>query len=441
MNRPDIAIKIENLRKCYHVYDKPRDRLLQMLSFGRKKYYREFWALRDVSFEVKQGETVGIIGRNGSGKSTLLQMICGTLNPTSGRIQSNGRIAALLELGSGFNPEFTGLENIYMNARILGLSTQEVDEKLDEIKKFADIGEFVYQPVKTYSSGMFARLAFSVAVHVDPDVLIVDEALSVGDSWFQHKSMARMRSLMSSGCAVLFVSHSIDAIRALCDKAIWIEDGHIKLKGDTTSVTNEYMNSVFIEHNRIVLESEHKSPEGDLAIDDAVQPVSDQSEKAEDTELLRAIRRADGGAVLQVNAVNIYNSLGAVTDKLDQGEKFSLEFEIHFNRPLKNISIGFLIKDQFGQELTGESVFNTLRHSLCFEAGQTVRFVFSSSMMFRGGQSYSVALRINQVSKWDRSDNVTVFSDELAAVFDVLNDQDNPMWFKFKQPFEVAIFK
>ena len=191
----EIAIKVENLSKCYHIYDQPRDRLKQMIlprmqraiGMQPRQYFREFWALKDVSFEVKKGETVGIIGRNGSGKSTLLQMVCGTLNPTSGSIQTSGRIAALLELGSGFNPEFTGRENVYLNGAVLGLSRDEIDVRFDEIAAFAEIGEFIDQPVKTYSSGMMVRLAFAVAINVDPQILVVDEALSVGDELFQRK--------------------------------------------------------------------------------------------------------------------------------------------------------------------------------------------------------------------------------------------------------------
>lgn len=179
----EVAIKIENLSKCYQIYDRPRDRLFQMLTFGRKHYFREFWALNNVSFDVKKGETIGIIGRNGSGKSTLLQMICGTVNPSSGSIQINGRVAALLELGAGFNPEFTGRENVYLSASLYGLTHDEITARFDRITEFADIAEFIDQPVKTYSSGMFVRLAFSVIVHVDADILIVDEALSVGDAF------------------------------------------------------------------------------------------------------------------------------------------------------------------------------------------------------------------------------------------------------------------
>lgn len=244
----DISIKVENLSKCYQIYDQPRDRLKQfvvprlqrVMGQPLRQYFREFWALKDVSFEVKKGETVGIIGRNGSGKSTLLQMICGTLNPTVGSIQTHGRIAALLELGSGFNPDFTGRENVYMNGAVLGLSREEVEQRFDDIVAFADIGEFIEQPVKTYSSGMYVRLAFSVIVHVDADILIVDEALSVGDMYFQAKCMAHMKKLMNSGVTVLFVSHDIGAVKALCGRAVYLDHGTVVSVGPTDDVVEAY---------------------------------------------------------------------------------------------------------------------------------------------------------------------------------------------------------
>ena len=438
----EIAIAINGLGKCYQIYEKPHHRLLQML-LGRfdKKYFREFWALRDVSFSIPRGKVVGILGKNGAGKSTLLQIICGTLASTRGDLKVNGRVAALLELGSGFNPEFTGIENIFLNGQILGLSREEVSRKLDDILSFADIGDFVNQPVKTYSSGMFARLAFSVAINVEPDILIVDEALSVGDAWFQHKSMARMRALMESGCSVLFVSHSIDAVRALCDEAVWLENGTVKMQGGVTEVTNAYMNDVFIEHNRIILQNAQQAEKNVVAPDlnDAEhviqQDVAASIENAQSSSMENGL---DGGAILSVQAKQLRNAQGLVVDHLQQGEEFSLEFELKIHQVVKNISVGFLIKDQFGQELTGESYFNTHRHSLDFSAGQVARFIFKSQMLLRGGQSYSVALRVNQVSRWDRSDNVIVLADELAMVFDVLVDSNDPMWFKFKMPFEVA---
>jgi homopolymeric O-antigen transport system ATP-binding protein len=236
----DVAIKVDRLSKCYHIYDKPRDRLLQMLVGGRKQYYREFWALRDVSLEIKRGETVGIIGRNGSGKSTLLQLICGTLNPTAGHTQVSGRIAALLELGAGFNPEFTGRENVYLAAALYGLSPEEIDGRFDAIGAFADIGEFIEQPVKTYSSGMYVRLAFSVAIHVSPDVLIVDEALSVGDIAFRNKCLEEIQRMVARGVTILFVTHDLSTLQLLCSRVLWLDGGQLKASGDPVRVSQDY---------------------------------------------------------------------------------------------------------------------------------------------------------------------------------------------------------
>ncbi len=244
----DVAIRVSNLSKCYHIYDKPRDRLKQFIVprlrriAGRPSgsYFREFWALRDVSFQVRRGETVGIIGRNGSGKSTLLQLICGTLTPTGGSIETSGRVAALLELGAGFNPEFTGRENVYMNATVLGLSRDEIDSRYGDIVAFADIGDFIDQPVKTYSSGMYVRLAFAVAVHVEPQVLIIDEALAVGDIQFQMKCIERMEAIRARGTTILFVSHALEQVKRFCTSAIWLQGGAMRLIGESNYVTDQY---------------------------------------------------------------------------------------------------------------------------------------------------------------------------------------------------------
>ena len=236
----ELAIRVHNLSKHYHIYDHPRDRLLQMLWRGKKQFYRNFHALEDVSFEIAKGETVGIIGRNGAGKSTLLQLICGTLTPSHGQIEVNGRVAALLELGTGFNPEYSGRDNVMINAAILGLSPEETAARYDDIVEFADIGDFINQPVKTYSSGMYVRLAFSVAIHVHPDILIIDEALSVGDAFFQAKCMTRMRQMIDQGATLLFISHDIGAVKAICQKVIWLEHGKIRQQGPTNEVANLY---------------------------------------------------------------------------------------------------------------------------------------------------------------------------------------------------------
>lgn len=244
----EFSIEARNLGKCYHLFEREGDRLKQLL-WGRwrnpsKAYYREFWALKDVDFAIAPGEVVGLVGRNGAGKSTLLQMVCGTLLPSTGTLEVNGRVAALLELGAGFNPDFTGLENIYMNAAILGLSQSQVDARLDDILAFADIGDFVRQPVKTYSSGMYMRLAFAVATSVEPDILVIDEALSVGDGAFARKSFDRIMGLKEAGKTILFCSHSMYQVEALCSRAMWIEDGKLRMMGSAADVASAYQSSL-----------------------------------------------------------------------------------------------------------------------------------------------------------------------------------------------------
>lgn len=244
----EIVIKVKNLSKCYQIYDTPRDRLKQfllphaqrLLKTRPKNYFKEFWALKNVSLEVKRGETVGIIGRNGSGKSTLLEMICGTLNPSQGSIKTSGRIAALLELGSGFNPEFTGRENVYLNGAILGLSEAEINDRYDEILAFADIGDYIERPVKTYSSGMVVRLAFAVAATVQPDILVVDEALAVGDEAFQRKCFARIEDIKRAGGTILFVTHSTQTVIELCERTLLLRQGEAVYFGSSHQAVNLY---------------------------------------------------------------------------------------------------------------------------------------------------------------------------------------------------------
>ena len=237
----NIAIKVDNLTKIYHLYDKPQDRLKEALNPFKKSYHHDFYAMNDVSFEIKKGETVGIIGKNGAGKSTLLKMITGVLTPTSGSVKVYGKIASILELGSGFNPEMTGLENIYLYGTLTGFTKEEMDQKKDAIATFADIGDFLYQPIKDYSSGMLARLGFAAAINIDADILIVDEALAVGDIVFQAKCMAKMTSLMEQGITVLFVSHDTHSVKTLCNKAAFIDEGRLIDFGSVGSVTDKYI--------------------------------------------------------------------------------------------------------------------------------------------------------------------------------------------------------
>lgn len=270
----NIAISVRSLRKVYQIYERPVDRLKQLV-FGRTgaRHYREFVALEDVSFELRRGEVLGLVGRNGAGKSTLLQAICGTLTPTAGSVTVNGRIAALLELGAGFNPEFSGRENIYLNAAVLGLSRAQIDERYDAIVAFADIPGFIDQPVKTYSSGMYVRLAFAIATSVDPDILIVDEALSVGDGAFSRKSFDRIMQLKEGGATILFCSHSTYQVEALCSRALWMERGRVRMDGVSSGVVDAYARS--LEAGQEPMDGvEAARGTGAVGSEEAVQPLS-----------------------------------------------------------------------------------------------------------------------------------------------------------------------
>ncbi len=235
----DPVISVRNISKCYQIYERPHHRLMQSI-FRRKEYFRAFWALRDVSFDVGRGEVLGIIGRNGAGKSTLLQAICGTATPTSGTIEVKGRVAALLELGAGFNPDFTGRENAFLNAAILGMSQDEIADRFDDIVAFAELEKFIDEPVKTYSSGMYMRLAFAVAIHVSPDILIIDEALSVGDLAFRNKCLERIQAMMARGVTILFVTHDISTLQLLCSRVLWLDGGQVRAIGESIRVSQDY---------------------------------------------------------------------------------------------------------------------------------------------------------------------------------------------------------
>jgi len=335
------VISVVNLSKCYEVYDKPHKRLLQMLFRGKRKYFSEFWALRNTSFEVHAGETVGIIGSNGSGKSTLLQMLCGTLNPSSGEIKVRGRVAALLELGAGFNPEFTGKENVYLNAAILGLTLEEIDATYADIEAFAEIGEFINQPVKTYSSGMYVRLAFSVAVHTKPSILVVDEALSVGDARFQAKCLDRIKQMKESGVSILFVSHDVAAVRTLCDRALWLDKGVVRALGDVFPITAQYTEHLF-----------DRSPE-----------------KVNNTILADAVpepRKAQqpinhwGSHIGLIEHAAIYDERGIRKNLFTDHEKMVVKIRFH-TRQLKStegLSVSFSLKNLSGSDLIVGSTWN-----------------------------------------------------------------------------------
>jgi lipopolysaccharide transport system ATP-binding protein len=254
------AIDFQLVSKSYAIYDSPSDRLKELAAFNRLRFHRDFWALRDLTFTIAKGETFCIIGENGSGKSTLLQLVAGILQPSSGSVSVRGRVSALLELGSGFNPEFTGRDNVYLNAAILGLSSKEIDAKYKSIEQFAEIGDFINRPVKTYSSGMAVRLAFAVAIHVDPEILLVDEALAVGDIYFRQRCMRKVHELRANGTTILFVSHAIGDVKAIGDRTLWLEEGRIKELGETDLVVAKYLAAMTAKDSAYVIHQERSAP-------------------------------------------------------------------------------------------------------------------------------------------------------------------------------------
>lgn len=400
----NIALRVSNLSKCYHIYDRPQDRLKQSFVpqlralIGRDPgcYYREFWALNDVSFEVAQGETVGIIGRNGSGKSTLLQMICGTLEPTIGTVETKGRIAALLELGAGFNPEFTGRENVYMNATVLGLTQDEINNRFEDIAAFADIGDFIEQPVKHYSSGMYARLAFAVAINVDPSILIVDEALAVGDEPFQRKCFARIEEIKRKGATILFVSHSSSAITALCDRAILLHNGNMIYTGVPKVAVGWYQKLMNAPEKceEIVLEI------SDFSLTHSGTGESEFSSDINSSEKLSAMTQGvssydpnfipkskivyeTNGAV--ITDVRIESLGGQVVNVLCKGQKFRVCYSVRFERECEDVRVRCMLKTTIGVELGGGIYPMLSDKGLSVAAGQVVNVSLEFSCHLNAG--------------------------------------------------------
>ncbi|MGM1050161.1 MAG: ABC transporter ATP-binding protein [Bacillota bacterium] len=336
----DLSIKVSNVSKLYKLYNKPIERLKETLHPGRKKYCHEFYALNNISFEVKKGETVGIIGKNGSGKSTLLKMITGVLTPSSGIIHVDGKISALLELGAGFNPEFTGLENIYLNGTIMGFSKEDMDSKLESILTFAEIGDYINQPVKMYSSGMFARLAFAVAINVEPEILIVDEALAVGDVRFQAKCFNKFKELKESGVTILFVSHDVYSVRNFCDRVIWINEGQLQQVGATIEVTASYV--------------EYMNRDQTSAIANDVN--EDVQEKVTQ---FNPINRWGRNVGLIKSAV-LFNSSFHETEVFEVGEPFTIKITAYISSEVNasTLSVAFSIKNTAGQDLIVSTTYD-----------------------------------------------------------------------------------
>jgi len=375
MSSDEHSIRVEGLGKRYEIYAQPADRLKQMIlprvqravHRPARAYFNEFWALRDVNFDVKRGETVGIVGRNGSGKSTLLQMICGTLTPTQGSVSIRGRVAALLELGAGFNPEFTGKENVRLSGLLYGLSDEELRERYQAILDFAEIGDFIDQPVKTYSSGMYVRLAFAVAINVSPDVLVIDEALSVGDEAFQRKCFARIDAIRDTGASVLFVSHAAQSVLQLCDRALLMEHGQDLLFGSPKKVVAYYQKLLYAPATRyqeVVEEIGSVRAHGpqaddnpsDAHLEDPGRTVAlndlDDAERFE-PELKPASTVEFESHGIQILAPRVLNEAGKQVNVLVPGREYVYTYDVRFGRSAERVHFGMMIKSISGVELYG----------------------------------------------------------------------------------------
>jgi len=435
-------LKIDNISKRYEMYQVPHHRLFQTIFAGHKQFYKEFWALKDVSLNLNRGQCVGVVGRNGSGKSTLLQIATGILAPTSGTVEVNGRISALLELGSGFSPEFTGRENVYMNGSILGLSKQQVDEKFDDIAAFADIGDFIDQPVKIYSSGMFVRLAFSIAINVDPDILIIDEALAVGDARFSARCMNKIREFRESGVSILFVSHDTETVKRLCDHTIVLDQGKVVNQGLSLQMANWYIafmtNDFDLEKTSLMEEQANNAAkeESDIQSDDvdnAPEPIAAIEETKVDEpqnnmpitpqiDVINPIdrdqhpefsyfRHGDGNA--RIISAGLYNKEGQPVSYALLGEKIRFKMGVEFNTELPYHIVGMHIRDSKGTDIIAINTYQERLKIPVAQIGDRLNYTFEFPIDLKPG-CYSITCTVAydqfKMEWMDWIDSLIIFS-------------------------------
>lgn len=405
----DIAVSVRNLGKSYRLWNNPQERLKQPLRsmFARwlpmiphRQYFNEFWALRDINFDIKKGEALGIIGKNGSGKSTLLQILCSTLAPTCGSYETRGRVSALLELGSGFNPEFSGHDNVYMNASILGLSKEEIDERYESIVEFADIGEFIEQPVKIYSSGMYVRLAFAVVISVEPDILVVDEALSVGDIFFQQKCFRKIDELVERGCTLIFVSHDIQVVQKLCHKAILLKEGRIECIGTPEEAVSKYRASF-----TPLIARKKGSKVQQESTKEKIQ--SDEIEDIVAHNVLNGKFR-HGPRDLELLAARVTDDRGRDTMTVEMLDSLTFQLVLKANKEVCNPNFGFFIFDRLGNEVFTAGSTQLKRHMADMAIGEVTIKVFTIKLTVSPGH-YTFDLATGQ--HFDTSLDIGLFQD------------------------------
>ena len=391
----DIAISVNDVSKMYKLYDNPMDRLKESLGLSRKKKYKEHYALNHVSFQVHKGETVGIIGTNGSGKSTILKIITGVLSPTAGEIAVNGRISALLELGAGFNGEYSGLENVYLNGSMIGFSREEIDAKLQSILDFADIGDFIHQPVKTYSSGMFVRLAFAVAINIDPEILIVDEALSVGDVFFQAKCYRKFEEFKEMGKTILFVSHDLSSIGKYCDRVVLLNKGEKLAEGGAKEMVNLYRRVLVNQYDDADLEEGAENAEagqdGQLTDGTAGENVSKKEHAGggramKDSLNLNPKVLEYGSKLGEIVDFAIREDTGMITNVIEKGKEFSVQMKVRFQADVNDPIFAFTLKDLKGTEITGTNTMYEHTPVKPQKAGDVREITFKQIMPLEAGE-------------------------------------------------------
>jgi len=376
-------IQFQAVSKSYPIYNSPSDRLKELLTFNRRKFHEDFWALRDVSFEVSRGETFCIVGENGSGKSTLLQIVAGILAPTEGQIRVDGRVSALLELGSGFNPEFSGKDNVYLNAAILGFNTEQIDRIYPQIEAFAEIGDFINHPVKTYSSGMVVRLAFAVAIHVDPEILIVDEALAVGDIYFRQRCLRKVHELRDRGITILFVSHAAGDVKAIGDRAMWLDNGRIREIGETDRVVAKYL-AAMVEKDSAYLQLKKREPRAEAGPVEAPEVV---------TQIPNIDHRYGDGRA-EVLGIVVLDAFGRKLPILQPQSEIIVRISVRAKERLNNPNVGFMLRNHLGVDFAGT---NTTREG-CelppMEPGDvyTVDFHVQAPSLYPSSFSFSPAI-------------------------------------------------
>lgn len=379
------AITVKDVTKIYRLYDKPIDRLKESLNPLHKEYHKKFYALNQISFQVKKGETVGIIGTNGSGKSTILKIITGVLSPTTGTVEVAGTISALLELGAGFNMDYTGIENIYMNGTMMGFSRKEMDAKLQDILDFADIGDFVYQPVKTYSSGMFVRLAFALAINVEPEILIVDEALSVGDVFFQSKCYRRMEEIRKKGTTILMVTHDMGSIIKYCDKVVLLNRGTFVAEGSAGHMVDLYKK---ILANQVDALNEELSEMNDFSGEEGNKKQAGKAEQGlmKDKLTINANRTEYGDGRAEIYDLGLFDERGNLTNLLLKGESFTIKEKIRFHTEIQTPIFTYTIKDKKGTDLSGTNTMFEGTEIRPVKDGDEYEVSFTQKMTLQGGE-------------------------------------------------------